>query len=72
MLIFDEELEISRMFLILILNSFYTSYEITIKPINRAIGGTIICRFTSQYYTIDLKIIQNSQVVKKKLNLKSQ
>ena len=34
------------------------------------IGGTIICTFTPLYYIIDQKIIQNNQVVKKKLNLK--
>ena len=42
----------------------------TIKPINRTIGGTIICRFTPWYYTIEQKTIQNSQVAKKKLNSK--
>ena len=41
----------------------------TIKPINRTIGGTIICSFTPWYYIVDQKIIQNSQMVKKKLNL---
>ena len=48
MLIFDQELAISssRMFLFFILPSFQASYEMTIKPINRTIGGTIICRFT--------------------------
>ena len=30
----------------------------TIKPINRMIGGTIICRFTPWYYIINQKIIQ--------------
>ena len=42
----------------------------TIKPINRTNGGTIIYRFTPWYYIINQKIIQNIQVVKKKLNLK--
>ena len=31
-----------------------------------------MCMFTSWYYIIDQKIFQNSQVVKKKLNLKNQ
>ena len=36
------------------------------------IGGTTICTFTPWHYITDQKIIQNSQVVKKKLNLKNQ
>ena len=44
----------------------------TIKTHKQNKGHTIICTFTSWYYIIDQKIIQNSQVVKKKLNLKNQ
>ena len=46
-------------------------YEMTIKPI-RTIRGTIIYTFVSWYYIINQKIIQNSKVIKKKLNLKNQ
>ena len=68
MLISDQELAGSAD---IKLTSFYTSCEMTIKPINRTIGGTIVCRFTPWYCIINQKIIiQNSQVIKKKLNLK--
>ena len=51
---------------------FQITYEMNIKPVNRTNERTIICTFTSWYYIINQKIIQNKQVVKKKLNLKNQ
>ena len=51
---------------------FQITYEMNIKPVNRTNERTIICIFTSWYYIINQKIIQNKQVVKKKLNLKNQ
>ena len=60
MLIFDKnqpDLQLSsyRVFLFSTLTSFQSSYKMTIKPINRTIGGTIICRFTPWYYIVDQK-----------------
>ena len=38
-----------------ILTWFLTSYKMIIKPINRTIGGTTICRFTPWYCIVNQK-----------------